>query len=361
MLAELHRRLLPAIVATAAATIAWLVAADLIGHPHPVFAPSAALIVLGESRGRRLRQTIELVLGVAAGVLVAELAMLAFGTGALTLFLVLLLTIGPMVAAGASNTLVSQAAVSALYLVVVASPHGDLAPFRFVDALIGGAVAIVASQLAVARPLAPLVAEARQTYADLADLLDDLNDALDRCDESAAHAVLDRAHGLNVCVERLHAEALAAKEALRLRVRRRRLRQVCNVERTVHQLDHVVGNVWVLARNAVTLTRLHTATPPELTRSIGALGSAVRSAGEALATDLTGTEEPDRHAGQAEADALAAVRTAATLLETDSPAPLTVIVGQIRTTAVDLLRGVDQDDEAVLSRVDEALGWSSVK
>lgn len=343
MLKRLRRGLPQAIVAATAATVAWLIAADLIGHPDPLFAPSAALIVLGESRGRQLRQTTEIVFGVASGVLVAELLTQALGTGVLTLFLVLLLTVGPMVAAGASNTLVSQAAISALYLVVVAAPQGNLVPFRFVDALIGGAVAILASQLAVARkPLAPLVAEARQTYADLADLLADLNAALDRCDDSAAHAVLDRAHELNVCVERLHSAALAAGETMRLRVRRRRLRQVRNVVQTTHQLDHVVGGVWVLARNAVTLTRLHAGTPPDLRRSIEALASAVRSAGEALATDLTGAEEPSRHAGQADADALEAVRLAAKLLESEPPPALTMIIGQIRTTAVDLLRGVDR-------------------
>ncbi|WP_229068194.1 aromatic acid exporter family protein [Actinoplanes sp. DH11] len=347
-----------AIVAATAATVAWLLAAHLIGHPDPLFAPTAALVVLGEARGRQLRQTAEIVLGVAAGVLVAELVVLALGPGIASLFLVLLLTVGPMVAAGASSTLVTQAAVSAVYLVLVAAPEGRLIPFRFADALIGGAVAIAASQLTVARrPLAPLVTAARQTYADLADLLDDLDAALTRMDETAAHAVLDRAHELNVCVERLHAAALAAGETVRLRVRRRRrLRQIRNVEQTTHQLDHVVGNVWVLARNAVTLARLHAAAPAELNQAIRELSRAVRSAGEALATDLSGHDDAERHAGRAEAAALEAVRLAAQLLEDDPGLPVTMIVGQIRTTAVDLLRGVGPDDDAVLSRVDDALG-----
>ncbi|MEU8244288.1 FUSC family protein [Actinoplanes missouriensis] len=354
------KALLPAGVAATAATVAWLLAAHVIGHPDPLFAPSATLIVLAESRGRQLRQTTEIVFGVAAGVLVAELVVLALGSGVLSLFVVLLLTVGPMIAAGASSTLVTNSAISAIYLVVVAAPQGRLVPFRFADALIGGAVAIAASQLLVARkPLAPLVAEARRTYADLADLLDDLNEALTRHDEKAADAVLDRTHQLNVCVERLHAAALAAGETLRLRVRkRRRLLQVHNVEQTTHQLDHVVGNVWMLARNAVTLTRVHSETPPDLNRAIGALAGAVRSAGESLATDLTGRDDPDRHAGQADADALEAVRIAGKLLDEAPPLPVTMIVGQIRTTAVDLLRGVGQDDDAVLSRVDEALGWT---
>lgn len=294
--------------------------------------------------------------------LVADLVVQALGPGISTIVIVLLLTIAPMVAMGASSTLVVQAAISALYLVVVAAPQGTFIPFRFVDALIGGAVALTASQLSVARkPLAPLVAEARRTFADLADLLDTINKALDECDESAASTALDRAYQLKVCVDRLRSAVWAAGETLQLRVRRRRhLGKVEKVEATAGQLDHVVGDIRVLARNAVTLIRLHTTTPPELSEAIHALAGAVRAAGEAMTTDLTGHDDPDWHAGRADDGALQAVRIAAKLLETDLTLPLTIIIGQIRMTAVDLLRGVGHDDVAVLSRVDEALGLAAV-
>lgn len=87
-------------------------------------------------------------------------------------------------------------------------------------------------------------------------------------------------------MERLHGAALAAGETLRLYIRRRRrLQQVRNVEATTHQLDHVVGNVSVLARHATTLTRLRTCSPDELGRAVRALAGAVRSAGDSLATE----------------------------------------------------------------------------
>ncbi|GAA1644325.1 FUSC family protein [Actinoplanes couchii] len=355
--ARLRHAAPPAFLAATAATLAWLAAAHLIGHPDPVFAPSAALIVIGEVGGRRLRQSSELVLGVAAGVLIAELVILTVGTGAISLFVVLLLTVGPMLAIGASNTLVVQASLSALYLVLVAAPQGRLVPFRFVDALIGGAVALLVTQIASARkPLTPLVDAARRTYAEVAALLGDLRDALDRCDETAADAVLDRAHRLNDGVEHLEAAARAAGETLRLQIHRRRhLERVRNVQATIRQLEHVVGDVWVLARHTATLTRLHTSTPDDLTRALNALIEAVRCAGESLATDLTGDDDPARHACRADENALEAVRIAAKLLESAPSAPVTMVVGQIRATAVDLLRVVGQDD--VLSRVDEAIGW----
>jgi uncharacterized membrane protein YgaE (UPF0421/DUF939 family) len=345
--------------AAVAASVAWLVAARLIGHPDPFFAPSAALVVLGESRGRRLRQTAEIVLGVAAGVLVADLLVQAIGPGTVaSVFTVLLLTVGLMVAFGASTTLVVQAAISALYLVVVAAPAGTLLPFRFVDALIGGGVALAASQFVVARdPLAPLVAEARRTFADLADLLDGIDDALRRCDREAAQAALDRARQLDDAVERLRTAVRATDEALRMRVRRRRhLGQVQQVESSARQLDYAVRNIRVLARAATTLARLHTTAPPELGAAIRALAGAVRAAGRSLTGDLTGRDDADRYAAQADSDALEAVRIGARVLRTDPPLPVVMIVGQVRATAIDLLRGVGRDDTAVLDQVDEALG-----
>ncbi|WP_406045609.1 FUSC family protein [Micromonospora sp. NBC_00898] len=353
---------IPVVEAALAATVAWLIAARLIGHPDPFFAPSAALIVLGESRGQRVRQTVELILGVAGGVLIADLMVHALGPGTGTMLIVLLLTLVITVAAGASSTLIIQTAVSALYLVVVAAPKGEFAPFRFVDALIGGAVALAASQLVTARdPLAPLVAEARQTFTDLAELLDRIDEALGRCDETAARAALARARQVDGCVERLREAVQACGETLRLRVRRRRhLGQIEEVEATARQLDYAVRNIRVLARNGVALARLHTATPPELGAAIRALAQAVRAAGAALATDLTGRDDADRHVRRADEAALEAVRIGAELLESDPSLPVVMIVGQIRATAIDLLRGVGKDDVAVLTRVDEALGMPAV-
>src|SRR5262245_55564949 len=57
----------------AAATVAWLLDTWLIGDPQPFFAPAAALLVLGQ----RMRRAIEVILGVAGGVLVADVVVRA--------------------------------------------------------------------------------------------------------------------------------------------------------------------------------------------------------------------------------------------------------------------------------------------
>ncbi|WP_305798009.1 flavoprotein, partial [Micromonospora sp. M51] len=100
-------------------------------------------------------------------------------------------------------------------LVVVAPPDGSLVPFRFVDALVGGVVALAASLLVDARhPLAPLVAEVRRTFDELAGLLDGIADALDDRDEPAAVAALRQARGMDARVDGLRDGVLAAGEAL---------------------------------------------------------------------------------------------------------------------------------------------------
>ncbi|MBY8870355.1 FUSC family protein [Micromonospora sp. PLK6-60] len=355
---------LPVVEATLAATIAWMLATRLVGHPQPFFAPAAALIVLGQARGQRTRRAVEVVLGVAAGVLVADLVVQALGPRTTwTVFTVILLTVTLAVAIGASSVSVVQAAVSALYLVVVSPPTESLVPFRFVDALIGGAVALAASQLIDARrPLAPLVAEFRQTFRELGDLLEEIAAALDHDDERAALAALERARRADAAVQRLRDAVLAAGEAVRLNVRRRRhLGRLRSVDASIRQIDYVVRNVRVLARAGVTLTRHPAAIPADLPTAVRGLAEAVRAGGEALAADLTGADtDADRHAARAEEAALTAVRVAGRLFLPRPTLPLAMIIGQVRATAIDLLRGLATDDDpTVLDRVDEAIGLAT--
>ncbi|MEU8300767.1 FUSC family protein [Micromonospora sp. NPDC048909] len=351
--------------ATLAATVAWVLATRLVGHPEPFFAPAAALIVLGQARGQRLRRAVEVVLGVAGGVLVADLVVQALGPGSTwTVFTVILLTVTLAAAVGATGVSLVQAAVSALYLVVIAPPTESLVPFRFVDALIGGAVALAASQLVDARrPLAPLVAEVRGTFDELAGLLTGIADALERHDEPAAVAALEQARGMDARVNRLRDGVLAAGEALWLNLRRRRhIGRLRSVDSSIRQIDYAVRNVRVLARAGVTLSRLPAPAPADLGVALRSLAEAVRAAGEALAADLEGRDEiADGHAARADEAALAAVRTAGGLFTPGRTLPLVMIIGQVRATAIDLLRGVAVDDDAaVLGRVDQSLGLPPV-
>ena len=64
-----------------AAGIAWFIAADVLGHPTPFFAPIAAVVSLGTSYGQRLRRVAEVTVGVAVGVLLGDLLVFWLGSG----------------------------------------------------------------------------------------------------------------------------------------------------------------------------------------------------------------------------------------------------------------------------------------
>ena len=64
-----------------AAAISWELALQLPNHGRPFFAPIAAAISLGAAVGRRGRQAIEMVTGVALGILVGAALIAIAGAG----------------------------------------------------------------------------------------------------------------------------------------------------------------------------------------------------------------------------------------------------------------------------------------
>lgn len=350
--------------ATAAATIAWLIATRVFDHPQPFFAPAAALIVLGQARGQRTFRAVEVLLGVAGGVLVADIVAQALGPRTtLTILTIILVTLTVTVAIGASVVVRVQMAVSALYVAVVAPPTGAGVPFRFVDALVGGGVALIANQLIRPRnPLTPLAAQSHLIFAEVAGVIEEAADALERHDEAAARAALDRARSADVLVAKLREAVLAAREALWVDVhRRRRLTRVVTVEEAMAPLDYLVRNMRVLSRAAIGLSRLPEQPPAELVTAMRTLADAVRSVDEAMTADLTGDEDAaERFAEQGEEQALDALRSARHLLAVGAPLPVVMIVGQLRASAIDLLRAAGWDEIDSLSRVEAALGLPPV-
>jgi uncharacterized membrane protein YgaE (UPF0421/DUF939 family) len=354
----------PVVEGTAAATVAWLIATRLLDHPRPFFAPAAALIVLGQARGQRTLRAVEVVLGVAGGVLLADIVAQALGPRTtLTILTIVLVTLTVAVAIGASTVVIVQMSVSALYVAVVTPGTNTVVPFRFVDALVGGGVALVASQLARPRnPMAALAGETRPIFEEVAGVMEQAATALEQHDEAAARAALARARAADAVAEQLRTAVSAAREALWVDVhRRRRLNRVLTVEQATGQLDYLVRNTRVLARAAVGLSRLPAEPPPLLVEALRSLAVAVRSVEQAMTSDLTGDEDAaQRHAERAEGLALDSLRTARQLLTSDAPLPVVMIVGQLRASTIDLLRAAGSDDVRSLGLVDEALGLPDV-
>src|SRR6266536_2147808 len=283
--------------ATLAATLAWLVAAHVLGHGQPFFAPASALIVLGVTQGQRLQRAVEIVIGVAVGVLVADLITRALGP----------------------QTIWSLTTVTLLTLTTAI--------------FVGGG---------------PL---------------------------HAARAALDRARATDPAVTALEAALNVGQDALRLDpLRRRRQGLLRRYEDVTREVDYAARNVRVLARAVVALTREPTRPPAALAEALRQLALAV-TALSADVTNMGGTppsatrsatstpgpgHDPDSTLDAPSPQAvqkwaLAAVQRARSALTSESPLPVAMIVWQVRSTAVDLLRGTGMELAAVLDAIDEAL------
>jgi len=360
--------------ATAAATVAWLVAANVLDHHQPFFAPAAALITLGMTRGQRVQRAVEIVVGVATGVLVADLIASAIGPGTVwSIAAVSALTLVAVVFVGGGPLAVVQGAVSAIYVAVVTTPGSGLVPSRFVDALVGGGVALIVNQLPLdPDPLAALVKDARPVVDEMAAVLDETARAIETHDKDAAGRALAHARRTDPAVAAFRTAVAEGFEAAPLDpLRRRRLGPLRVYERAARELDFAMRNVRVLARAAVVVTRTGHQAPTSLVKALDHLAIAVRALGDHLLSARSDntppggrsdadpqTSDPDAEtAGLAvRENALSAVRLAGTALSGVQAWHIVMIVGQIRATAVDLLRGLGLDLAEVLQATDEALG-----
>src|SRR3954447_11892889 len=172
---------------------AWAVAKQI--DTSPFFAPISAVISLSAARGQRTTRAIELVLGVAVGIAVADLIVSALGTGTLVLMLVVALAMGAALLLGGGSLLVSQAGVSAIFVATIERPHG-VTPDRFVDALIGGAIALLISQVLLPRdPVAAVTNAAHALGERLGLALREVAAALREGDVDRARRALEIARG----------------------------------------------------------------------------------------------------------------------------------------------------------------------
>lgn len=328
--------------ATLAAVIAWLLATEVIGHPRPFFAPVSAMITLGLTQGERGRRAVEVVLGVTLGIAVADLLVLQLGSGWWQLGLVVALSMSVALLLGSGNMFAQQAAVSAALVATLQPPDDGVSFARAVDALTGGGVALVVSALVLpAHPGRMVRAAAAPVLAELAGVLEDVAQALERRDHAAVQAALDRGRGIDDLARNLEDTLVTGREtALLAPPRRRTLETVDLYASAAAQIDLAIRNVRVLARGARRAIDLDENVPPEVAHALRELAVAVRELGRAI-------EDPGR-AEAVRAPALRAAGEATRVLERTGNLSVSVIVGQVRSTAVDLLRGSGMSyDDAV--------------
>jgi len=291
--------------------------------------------------GQRTRRAVEVAVGVTVGIAVADLLVLLIGSGTWQLLVIVMLAMTAAILVGSGTLLVTQAAASAVLVVTLQPPdvHG-ITFARSLDAAVGAATALVVGLVVLPVDVVRLIRDAAEpVLRELAETLEDIATALEDRPDAATEAALLRARAIDDDLGRFREAIDVGQEGGMTTIGRRTARRQIGFYATAGaQIDLAVRNTRVLARGAMRAIATGDATPPGVSLALRELAESVR----ALATIL---DDPAREADVVD-PAVRAAAHATIVLEGTANLSVSVIVGQIRSTATDLLRstGVELAD-----------------
>ncbi|MBV9807479.1 MAG: FUSC family protein [Solirubrobacterales bacterium] len=309
---------------------AWVLAQQIFGHARPIFAPVAALIGVSASLGQRRRYAVEMVIGVALGIGIADALVVLIGTGPFQIAAVVCGAMVVAIAFGGGTVLIGEAAASALLVVTIQLPGTGLSGVRFLDSLLGGVVALAVTSLLPRNPVEAVHRSAAPLLGEMAGTLEDVARGLERRDRDLAERAWARVVGLRVA--ELDGAVAAGREMLRLAPFRGGTReQFKRYEQAAVQIRTALTSVEALSRGAVRALSVGDNVPAPVSDSLRDLAETVRTLDEYL-------EDPAGRPVVRE-PALRAAAQATLVLEQTANLSVSVIVSQVRSTAVDLIRG----------------------
>lgn len=311
-----------------AAAVAWFIASDLLGHDHPFFAPVAAVLCLGTSYTQRLRRVAEVAVGVAVGVLVADLIVLQIGAGAWQLALVVVLSMSVALLVDGGQLMVTQSAVQSIFVATLVPTPGT-AFVRWSDALIGGAVALLAATLVPSAPLRRPREQAAVVARKVAAVLRSTAEVMVDGDADRAFDVLADARSTDALIRELQAAAdegmsVVASSPFRLRHRS----SVRRMSELVDPLDKALRSTRVLARRTAVAAYRRRPVPP---------GYAVLCEEIAAAADQVADELARNRLAEAARPALLAAAAGSATLERTTELSVETMLAQMRSVIADLL------------------------
>jgi uncharacterized membrane protein YgaE (UPF0421/DUF939 family) len=312
-----------------AAAVAWLAAVELLGHPRPFLAPVAAIISLGVSYGQRLRRVAEVTVGVSVGVGVADVFIHWAGTGLWQITVIVAVAMTAAVLLDAGNLLVTQAAVQSV-TVAILLPVPEAGMSRWLDGLVGGAVALAAATVVPRAPLRRPREQAARIVQDLARLLRAAVDSVEEHNVDDAVRTLEDARATESALNDLRTAAREGLDVVQSSPLRRRYRPaVRKMADLVVPLDRAIRNTRVLVRRTVTATRDGEAIPD------GYLALVDRVAD---ATDVIAEEFAAGRLPVAARDALTDIAEQTAIQTLRGGLSAAVVLGQVRSIVVDLLQ-----------------------
>jgi len=311
-----------------AAGVAWFVAADLIGHDQPFFAPIAAVVSLGTSYGQRLRRVAEVTLGVAIGVFLGDVLTHTLGSGAWQIALIVSLAMVSALLLDAGAIFVTQAAVQAIVVSTLVPDPGQ-AFVRWTDALIGGAVALVAATVVPRAPLRRPREQVAVVLGKVVTLLRSSADRIEDADVDLAMATLRDARMTDTLISELRAasdEGLSVLASSPFRWRHKvGVRQMVEL---VEPLDLAVRTTRVLARRVAVACYRGEPIPEEYAVFLRELAG--------VCEEMIAELKADRMASTVR-DALVALGEQSNRLPRTPVLSAEVVLAQIRSLIADLL------------------------
>lgn len=245
---RLRSRLYFIVQCSVAAGVSWWLAQQLLDHPAPYLAPITSIICLGLSFGQRGRRALEVSAGVATGVLVGSVFAHYLGSGPWQIIVVGAagMTIASLLGGGVLIS--TQAAVQGI-IVLTFVGHPESGFGRWLDALIGAAVALLAATVTPAAPIDRPRDIANRIGIQIAAVLREAVAAYRAHDLARATQALADARESDAEIAKLTAataEGLAVvRQSPLLRRRRGVVQEIVEV---AAPLDRAVRNVRVLVR-----------------------------------------------------------------------------------------------------------------
>jgi uncharacterized membrane protein YgaE (UPF0421/DUF939 family) len=325
-----------------AAGLAWYVAKDLIGHQTPFFAPVAAVVSLGTSYGQRLRRVSEVSLGVAIGVFTGDLITHVLGTGGWQIALIVSLAMIGALLLDAGQIFVTQAAVQAI-VVSTLLPDPGKAFLRWSDALIGGAVALVAATVVPQAPLRRPREQAAAVVRKISALLRAAAASIEDGDFERAQATLSDARTTDGLIAELRT---ASNEGLSILAsspfRWRHKGGVRQMAELVEPLDFALRNTRVVARRVAVAAYRHEPIPT---------GYAVFLRDLADVTDAMALELRADRMAEITRDSLIRLGRASSRLERTTALSADVVLASVRSLIADLLAVSGMDPLAATDEI----------
>jgi uncharacterized membrane protein YgaE (UPF0421/DUF939 family) len=316
------------------AGVAWWLATDVLHHDRAFFAPVAAVVALGTSYGQRLRRVGEVTVGVAIGVFLGDVFTHYLGTGPWQLALIVALAMSTALLLDAGVIFVTQAAVQSI-VVSTLLPDPGAAFTRWSDALVGGAVALVAASVVPRAPLRRPREQAAKVAHKISELLRAAADCMEDGEIEHARAVLADARATEHLIGELKAaasEGLSIVASSPFRVRHRDpVRQMAEL---IEPLDRALRNTRVLLRRVMVAAYRREPIPP---------GYAAFARDLARVVDLQADELAAGRMAEAAESPLVEMGVASSSLARTHGLSGEVVLAQFRSIIVDLLAVTGMD------------------